>query len=353
MWSSFARERSRRSGATRWWWTWSRSRWTWWRSWSRRSWWWTRSRPGPGPICRDFPVCRDVPYQEAYQQPYYETYYCRDGASGRDGYSGRAGANGSLGTITLINQLKPLDPVLPSTRTTFAGLEAGLVLSDYIWKQQSGARSLFKPGSIITDNFTAYAGRIDQGIKLEWLVDYRPLTDFGNEPLQLTLDDTTVKYSFLNSDTFFETSERTEQGVQVLSIKNAIKKSEVSNIKVVQMHGEGEDTYLEVKDLGGFAEVLKTRFYINADWDTTSSHSDYSQFVEDEYIVREGNTYKILLGKFKLRKNYFKSGKKVELDLTLVRSISGNTVKVGRFEIEKKKLGSGDPLQVEMGSIEI
>ncbi|MFN8371208.1 MAG: hypothetical protein U0T83_11375 [Bacteriovoracaceae bacterium] len=132
-----------------------------------------------------------------------------------------------------------------------------------------------------------------------------------------------------------------------------LRKSELTNLKMVQINGTDDNTYLEVEDLGGFAEAINTRFYIDGDFDKAVDNRDYNQFVEPQFVERTGNTYRILLGKLPLKKNYFKPGKSTDFDLTIVRNFGQSVVKIGRFVIEKKKLGTDTQLQIKMKDLKI
>ncbi|MFN8370393.1 MAG: hypothetical protein U0T83_07185 [Bacteriovoracaceae bacterium] len=77
-------------------------------------------------------------------------------------------------------------------------------------------------------------------------------------------------------------------------------------------------------------------FYIDGDFDKAVDNRDYNQFVEPQFVERTGNTYRILLGKLPLKKNYFKPGKSTDFDLTIVRNFVRSVVKIGEFVIEKE-----------------
>jgi hypothetical protein len=126
------------------------------------------------------PVCNDY------------TYFCRDGSDGRDGSSQNNGYNGGRGRLILIPTTAPLPVEQEDAQVPFANLLSTEVsMNVNLWQIASGAAQLFAPGSIISDDYTYFAGTRGFTYTFDWTAA-RPIDDFVNATFYLKADDNGV-----------------------------------------------------------------------------------------------------------------------------------------------------------------
>lgn len=193
-------------------------------------------------------------------------YFCANGSSGLMGRTGQNGANGAEGRVTLIPQFAPVLPESPTQLIDMLTLDKqSYLLSQNKWEARKGAKLLFAPGSFISDSYTYYVGRNEAKVRLVWAAK-RPLTDFKEYKVRLSLDGTAAKLSFANG-LWTDTSTSVVAGEQVITINAVVANSELGALSFERFKGVGQDHVIEVKDSAGQADVLmntvKLQYFLN------------------------------------------------------------------------------------------
>ncbi len=301
----------------------------------------------PRTICEDQRVCETRTRRVPYTYTYHRDYRCYDGRMGRHGMNGNYGRTGEVGQLTLIQSDRPLAPVKPSLHVSLSELEGSYQLSNNRWSTRSGANGLLAPGSRVRDSYRNWDGRIDHQVNLVWAVPGKDPADFGQGTISLELVGERIVATF--PDHFLHLKEvQTSEGVTNITITQAIDAADVKKIKAKNFEGTLRDTGLIIEDEAQVSDLVSTRFFIKAKWRKASDGKFYNQWVPAEFIEQDGHTFRINVGQFELkarrflffkRKEYFKAGATVKLELIVERSFAGRTITLPVMKLKQKKLG--------------
>ena len=293
-------------------------------------------------------VCKTV--RVPYTEHYYVTRHCQDGRPGHIGRDGYHGQNGRVGKVTVIPRSKALEPVRPRGMAPISSIQSTFALSKNVWSEKAGALSLFGPGSVISDTYRFWEGRIDRTISFHWeATEYQPNELAGHVSFHVT--DFNISYAFPN-DLWVVAEETTNGDHTEVRIKHVAKEEDLQKLKVVDITGSGTGTVLEILDEAGISEFVDSEFYIESDWNKTiGDRKDYKQWVEPQYVQRVGNRFYIAIGKLPIKEKYLKHGKDLELELTVRRSLGSKSKLVGEYKLEKD-LGTSKPVEIDMDDID-
>ena len=300
-------------------------------------------RPGQG--------CRCSQYQWTIPAPgggTPATYYCMDGSPGNTGTAGQNGANGAVGRVTLIPQLTPVLPENPTQLIDMPTLEKqGYLLSQNKWESRRGAKTLFAPGSDISDSYTYYVGRNEAKVRLVWAAK-RALTDFNGYKIRLTLDGTTAKLSFPNGF-WTDTTSVVQAGEQIITIKAVVANSELGALSFERFKGVGAEHVIEVKDSGGMADVLmntvKLQYFLAVNG---QYQKKFDAVVPPEALEVSANQLKIKMNGLGIAPELFKQNTQAYAGLVVTRKLAEQSVsyQLATYYVIKDTLDIDDHVQV-------
>ena len=133
-------------------------------------------------------------------------------------------------------------------------------------------------------------------------------------------------------------------------------KSEAENIKPTNLQVDGKDTYHIVKNQNPQNNDLSMKFYISSAWSRTDGRGRgvlkrFKDYIPSNLIKKRADQYKINLGKFPIKNEYFKrrwlvGHYSIKLNLTIEREFDPYATKIWTFKI-KKKSKKGDSIKKE------
>jgi len=305
-----------------------------------------------GENCKEKRVCKDVTVQVPYEHVYFKRFTCTDGANGTHGSDAGKGSRGSYGKVTLIKKGSKLRPTRPSVTMKLQELLEPVLLSRQMWETKSGANGLLGSGSAVSDTYSFWLGRLEKSILFNYNVARKPLSYFAKQNISLKLGDS-ISFN-MPGNLWYSYKVKNEGDLKIVSLNQALYKSEAEKIKPVKIHIDGKKTTMTIVDNGGVSNFVKTRFYIEAAWTRTDGGGRgalkrWKDYIPQNLITRSGNTYTIDLGKLPIKTKYFKKRrtikKRVNMDLTIHRSFNGFKTQVGTFDIYKKQ---GKDLKVKL-----
>jgi|GEM_PF-6496144 len=296
--------------------------------------------------CRDQRFCetrtRRVPFTYTWQQ----TYYCQDGQPGRYGVNGQRGHDGSLGEVTLINSDAPLGPVTPRKTVSLANMVGLHSLSNHRWSTREGALALLASGSLVQNDYRYWEGKQEHQVQIAWAVRGRGPGEFGDENLQMELTSSGPRFNFPEDFLHIKTQESRGSST-VVTIQQALHSADVKRMRVQKVTGTMKDTYIEVVDDANVSDIVNTRFHIKARWRKASDRSMMNEYLPADLVSKNGNVFRLNIGKLDLkarrflffkRKEYFKPGATVKLNLTIERSFGGRTLNVPTIPVIERNL---------------
>lgn len=174
-------------------------------------------------------------------------FSCQDGRSGRDGSNGSDGRDGSYGSVMLIKSKSALAEENTSARVAVSKLVQGqavnTVLTENLFTQKQGINSLLAAGSEVSDRYTEFVRRASENVSVAWRSSRRA-SDFSGV---VAAGITGGKVSFsVSSDDILVTQESHEGSSHVLTIAQAYKMNEFSQLSMVR-EGFGKNTKIKVQ----------------------------------------------------------------------------------------------------------
>jgi hypothetical protein len=301
-------------------------------------------------VCRDERVCETRTRRVPYTYTYTRNFTCQDGRHGREGMPGSYGQRGSMGSITLIKKNSVLEPVRPRLNVALAQMVGQFELSDNEWAARNGASQLLAPGSRVADQYREWLGKRTHQVQIIWAVEGKDPADFGDGQVTLSLNNQRVEVNF--PDQFLHLKKVEARGSNTtITITKAILASDIQKVRAKKMTGTLKSTKLELIDDADVSDHVATRFFIKAKWRKASDRKFYQQWVPAEFVTRDGNIFNINVGEFDLkarrflffkRKEYFKAGAKVKLELMIERTFGGRTIQMPVMKLVQRNLGQKD-----------
>jgi hypothetical protein len=254
------------------------------------------------------------------------------------GRPGSWGSSGTLGQATLIPQMDPVAPATPALSIDMGSLGAtnSYPLSDNRWRRQSGALSLFAPGSELADTYTLYAGRVERTATIKWAAD-RPASDFASETLSLRLNgDNSLSLSVDDATIWTDIRETDQAGGRAYTIDRVVRASEASNLKFLGISGKDTGLVARFQDLNGLNSVVRTAVHVK--YETAFMYIFYLKKFEGDVpadlLTIDHDVITVALGKLPIKAKYLAAGERIRLTFEVGRSFLGNST---NFEVKKAR----------------
>ncbi len=258
-------------------------------------------------------------------------FECLDGYQGRKGRSGRNGSDGSMGKLTLINLDKSLAPDRPEATITIGELkDRGFSLSKNIWRNRTGAASLFAPGSIISDKYQELIARYEHNVLLVWDAP-QPVSDFEEDQVILSLQGQNDANISFPEDLWLETDVMKRDKITEIFVFNAIWEEDVADLKGDGIYGSGANLELDIIDRADQSDTVKTDFIVEYRIEDGGEDSSKFRTIYDyrnqsgaasETIIRDGDIFTIRLGQLGIPPEHLQPGVEIEVKVTAKRSFA-------------------------------
>ncbi|AKG20033.1 hypothetical protein [Calothrix sp. 336/3] len=259
-----------------------------------------------------------------------KTYRCEHGHHGQRGANAENGQSGDLGVLSIIQGNQELQPDNPTMKLPLSQLgNQSVSLSKNLWNTSNGASALLAPGSIIAEQYREFQERILGDFQLNWQ-ERQAFASFGDQTVSLSLDDNQqIKINF--PENLWVSGNYVTQGkLTKYNLVHAIRRQDVTKLKVADFAGAGKNLNLKIVDLGGRAEVLQTDFTVKfstQNGDRFYNPTHYQAKIPPELVTRDYNRYIIALGKLPIPEAALESGVKVEIELTATRTLGERSAK--------------------------
>jgi hypothetical protein len=264
-------------------------------------------------------------------------YRCHQGSNGSKGASGSDGNQGNLGTLTLINRQEALAPVTPTISASLSELtQKTYTLSENQWKSGTGAGALLAPGSVITDTYREFVGRIEVPFQLVWN-EQRSLSDFADEIAIVNLtSDKQVNVSFFGN-VLIQGRKFQEQGITKFAIDRAISGQEATQLKVTGLSASGSNLQLNLVDVAGKSDLLATEFKIKYRSPKPNPRRRFDDFaagygtryegnIPATLVSRNGQNFTLAIGRLPIWYEFVQPRIPVEIELVVTRSLGDRSV---------------------------
>ncbi|MEM6350166.1 MAG: collagen-like protein [Cyanobacteria bacterium P01_D01_bin.14] len=257
-----------------------------------------------------------------------EHYRCTDGKDGRNGRFGSNGADGGVGQARLIGQRASLPGDRPRVESAIATLPTTPIdLSLNLWETRTGAKALFADGSVISDRYEIYQGRIERQFQLLWASDLAQDRVAGD--LVLTVNDRGDLDIDLPEDLWFD-AERTDSGtLTTYRVRSALLRSEALQLAFGRPSGSGEQFELSILDRAGLSDVIETRFHLRYRVEEGERRpryrTRYEADIPSELIQQNHNRFTVKLADLPIDREYLQTGSSVRVELVVTRTYAGNS----------------------------
>ncbi|MGB7520774.1 MAG: hypothetical protein WA896_14185, partial [Spirulinaceae cyanobacterium] len=264
-----------------------------------------------------------------------EEFDCEDGENGRDGRRGRRGNKGELGRLALVKDNQRLAADQPTANVSLSSAaDRTISLSKNIWQTRRGANSLLASGSIISDEYDEFVERVEGEFQVVWNAS-RPITDFYNQNLSLTLEGRNDVNIVSPEDVWLESETSQNNGITQLNITKAVLRQEATQLTRADFAGNRSGLTFSLIDKARQSDVLATQFRIKyrTGKDRSGPRPDsvfnyttrYEGTIPGELVKLEGQRFTLDLGKLPIDSEYLRPGVNVDLEITAVRSLGGRS----------------------------
>lgn len=257
-----------------------------------------------------------------------EAYECRPGTDGRYGRDGGDGETGKMGVAWLVKQSETLLPDNPEEVRAIADFpNTPVSLSRNLWETRTGALNVFSPGSVISDEYQEYTGRVEQQFQLEWAAE-RPPSDLSGT-VDIAIDEQGSVQVEPVEELWIDSTLSTEGDLTTYRVNGAIVASEATRLALGRNTGSGDQLTLNILDLAGASDLVDTRFSLRYRTNTGDRRPLYVTRYEDEIpselITREYNRFILPVGQLPIRSEYLRAGTDATVELVVTRSYVGNS----------------------------
>ncbi len=286
-------------------------------------------------------VCQDQQVDGSVQRVCHdETRYCTDGKDGSPGSHGGGGTTGERGLIYALRGLTSMPVETPTAAVDLVAATHSITqLSKRNWLHQTGAQTLFAPGSDISDSYFEFDRVLQAQANLIWNTS-RPVSDFAGQKITYSFDGGKVSAS-LSNGIWASIQSSATSGATTFIINTAIRASEARQVSVEKLEGSGEDLKIVLKDTFGASDFVKTGAFINLE---TSNRLGifrprfYGAVPAQLIQVISPTEVHLLIGKLpKIAKaaKRFAAGKKIRYALEVTRELGASDSSID-FESPKK-----------------
>lgn len=257
-----------------------------------------------------------------------ERYECEDGDDGHNGQNGRGGSAGDIGRLVAINQLEPLPAESPQATRSISTLANQTVsLSRNLWRTQSGARTLLAPGSVIADDYQAYAGYIERQFALDWQAPQAASNLSDNLTVSL-LPSGEIGVQFPD-DYWLLGSSIKQDDLTTYRVDGMVSVSQVTQLAMGRVTGRSRTFEVSVIDQAQLSDELDTQFRIRystaREGGTRARYTThYEGPVPDDLMVQDYDRFTLALGRLPIRSQLMSGGTQVKVELIATRSYGEN-----------------------------
>ena len=304
--------------------------------------------------------CQNSQWEEYYCDSFNDCYLymhsCRSGQQGATGRHGSEGRDGNWGTLKVILQTEELPTEITQQVVPLWSWEQdSVLLAKHNWQEKPVSELQLNPSSRVAPTYRLLSSLSEHVFYLNWEAS-TPVTHFSDKSVTITSSGVVFP-----SDMWVQTRKNSwlESGVTFteITVTDAVStiSAPIDRVSPMRITGSGSSTTLVVEDQEGLGGFVDTHFYIETGWDHQNSRRDYEQYIPQEYVTREGSTFRIALGRLPVKHKYFERGETLKLELTILRRVRGRTGPrhhlVGEFKLQKK-LGYSRALQVKWSDID-
>ncbi len=215
-------------------------------------------------------------------------------------------------------------------RARLSKFTAATQLSKQIWEDRKGAKALFNQASNIRDNYSHFIKLATKNFRLVWNNE-RDISKFDNNEIILSFNGSTISHQIKGED-FFEIDPKEEDGVTVVYINNAYKKSEFTQLKVKGIENYGDNLEVTIEDKAKMSMIVKNQVslqFVYRKW--FQWWVVYDELVPAEALsIMEGKII-IHVGKLGLPYKAIKRKRKIRFTVKVKRSFGNNSADVEEF----------------------
>jgi hypothetical protein len=253
------------------------------------------------------------------------TYSCFDGYMGRQGSPGQNGRDGALGSVKLIPQLEPLPVEEPSKTVGLLDLaDRDQSIFQYIWSNRSGARSLFAPGSRISDFYVELSDTQRTNFSLDWRAPVS-ISQFAEARVLLSYRSGVPAVTFSDDIWPLYSLRRTGEETKI-EVDDAVSYSDVKSLRVEGFTGSGRDLSVILLDDAPDSS-LDTTFQVSyytrglAVWKLR-----YQGGVDPAVISKVGNRYTVNIGRLNIHPDFLQRGVSFLMQLSAKRTLGSKSL---------------------------
>jgi len=267
-----------------------------------------------------------------------ERHVCEDGRHGDNGANFAGGASGQYGSATLIQSLTPLTPTNPNGGAQMGSLPAQMTLTIDNFATATGAAALFAPGSVIQDTYSYWAGRKTVQTSVVWNAS-TPQSSCTSQSVDVQVNGSgQVSANIENTSVWAELAvSYASDGSATVSVNKAVPANQAAQLSAALSGSDSGlvdvlsdaakvstlvDTQVQAKVLTpGFLGVMTTRF-------NGVVPANLLSINDSQVIVEVGKLPGIAAGDLK-------KGKKIKVQLTITRSLGGQSANQ-ELDLEQK-----------------
>jgi hypothetical protein len=220
-------------------------------------------------------------------------------------------------------------PADAPTRTVTLGdwSQQPIALAHNRWASNTGATSLFAPGSVLADRYTFLEERVERSIRLAWLAPI-PMSTFANLSAQCQIDD--QKQVKINLPPEFWAQSRLQQsGDEVtFNIDQVMYRRDALKLGVVGLRGAGPQLNLKLLDVALQTDRVQTgtiqlKYQVkqnNGNWQT-----EFAGPLPSSLVSHRANEFVLALGQLPIAPAALQAGTMMDLEIRVPRSFGSNS----------------------------
>jgi hypothetical protein len=233
----------------------------------------------------------------------------------------------------LVNQPTPLLPDAPTQSLPLETLLNQTVsLSKNRWQARLGAGALLASGSVVSDTYNEYVGRLEAQVQVVWQAMRSP-TNFLSVSPTLTLEDSgNVQLQF--PDRLWVAGQSTRDGdLTLFTVTALVRAEDATRLTWGTRTGYGRDFTAAVIDTAQESAFLNTQFFLTyrtaentaGDDRRTRYTTQFDRQVPADLVAQDANRFVLALGKLPISERAFQRGTRAQVELRIVRSLGNHS----------------------------
>lgn len=248
---------------------------------------------------------------------------CVDGRGGKGGSHGKRGNDGEDGSLYLVQGVKNWKKaVLSKTVPIEKAHNTKQTLTEHIFLEDSGAANYLASGSYVSDTFYQYQETEKVSTTLKW-ASKRPVNELAGLELELVKEESEIVYKADGALIKIE-----EQG-DVTNVMHVVPEIEAKQLNF-SVTTEGPNSKIILEDFSQWNDALKDKITIKVA--TKRLLFGWKKAVERELKLEEmpkkDGVYEISLKGLGIKEKFLKSGKKLKIELKVLRELGNDSVNV-------------------------